>query len=70
MWLYLAADAAVPIAVLGGLAWARPQPGAVADLILELNPGTDGDRLQDALARCVGDPSLRLPFPLEVSDDH
>lgn len=69
MWLYLAANAAVPIAVLGGQAWARLHRVAVADLILELDPETDGDRLQEALARCVGDPSLRLLFPLEVSDD-
>jgi signal transduction histidine kinase len=69
IWLYLAANAAVPIAVLGGLAWARLHRVAVADLILELDPDTDGDRLQDALARCVGDPSLRLLFPLDASDD-
>jgi len=68
MWLYLAANAAVPLAVLGGLAWARLHRVAVADLILELDSDTAGDRLQAALARCVGDPSLRLLFPLDTSD--
>jgi signal transduction histidine kinase len=70
IWLYLAANAAVPLAVLSGLAWARLHRAAVADLILELDPDTDGDRLQEALARCLGDPSLRLLFPRDASDDH
>jgi signal transduction histidine kinase len=68
-WLYLAANAAVPVAVVGGLAWSHLHRAAVADLILALTPDTDGDRLQEALARCLGDPSLRLLFPLDAPDD-
>jgi signal transduction histidine kinase len=67
-WLYLAVNAAVPLAVLSGLAWARVHRGAVADLVVALDQGVDGDGLREALARCLGDPSLRLLFPRDVSD--
>ncbi|WP_083441634.1 sensor histidine kinase [Nitriliruptor alkaliphilus] len=68
-WLYLAATAAVPLAVLSGLAWARVHRGAVADLVVALDHGVGGDGLREALARCLGDPSLRLLFPHDGSDD-
>jgi signal transduction histidine kinase len=68
-WLYLAVNAAVPLAVLSGLAWARVHRGAVADLVLALDRGVGGDALREALARCLGDPSLRLLFPREGSDE-
>jgi signal transduction histidine kinase len=68
-WLYLAVNAAVPLAVLSGLAWARVHRGAVADLVVALDDGVDGDGLHEALARCLGDPSLRLLFPRDGSDE-
>ena len=68
-WLYLAVNAAVPLTVLGGLAWARVHRGAIADLVLALDRGVGGDGLREALARCLGDPSLRLLFPRNGTDD-
>jgi signal transduction histidine kinase len=68
-WLYLPVNAVVPLAVLSGLAWARVHRGAVADLVLALDRGVGGDGLREALARCLGDPSLRLLFPRDGSDE-
>lgn len=68
-WLYLLTQPLVPLSVLAGLVSARLHRGAVADLVLELDRGATGDELRDALARCLGDPTLRLVFPVVPSPD-
>lgn len=68
-WLFLTTQALVPAAVLAGVVWSRWHRGALAELVLALDRGTAGTGLRDALARCLGDPTLRLLFPLQAAGD-
>jgi hypothetical protein len=52
----------LPFAFLAGLLRARLARSAVADLMIDLREDPAPGHLRDALARAVGDPSLRLAF--------
>jgi signal transduction histidine kinase len=58
----LAALIAVPIAVLADMLRARLARSAVADLVLALHSNPAPADLRDAIARALGDPSLRLAY--------
>ena len=62
LWLADAAFAAIPIAFLVGLLRMRLHRSAVADLVLELDSLASPAKLEGALARCLGDPSLQVAF--------
>jgi signal transduction histidine kinase len=51
-----------PVAFLVGLLGARLARGAVGDLLVELRSEPAPAQLRDALARALGDPSLRLAY--------
>ncbi|GAA2722111.1 MULTISPECIES: histidine kinase [Streptomyces] len=53
-------EIAVPLAFLAGLLRIRLRRAAVGNLVLEVGADPTPDRLQEALARVLGDPSLRL----------
>jgi signal transduction histidine kinase len=53
---------AIPFAFLVGLLRTRLHRGAVADLVVELGSSPSPGRVRDAIARTLGDPSLRLGF--------
>jgi signal transduction histidine kinase len=54
--------AAIPVAFVVGLLRTRLRRGAVAGLVVELGSLPSPARLRDAIARCLGDPSLELAF--------
>jgi signal transduction histidine kinase len=58
-WWQIAAFAALPLAMLAGLLRARLAQASIGDFVRELEH-TSPNRLQDALARALGDPSLEL----------
>jgi signal transduction histidine kinase len=62
LWLTDIAFAAIPVAFLVGLLRMRLHRGAVAGLVVELGSLPSPVRLRDAIARCLGDPSLELAF--------
>jgi signal transduction histidine kinase len=62
LWLADVAYAAIPLAFLGGLLRTRLHRSAVADLVLELDSLPSPAKLEAALARCLGDPSLEVAF--------
>jgi signal transduction histidine kinase len=62
LWVADAAYAAIPLAFLVGLLRVRLHRSAVADLIVELGSLPSPTQLRDAIARCLGDPSLELAF--------
>jgi signal transduction histidine kinase len=57
--------ALAPIAFLIGLLDARLARSAIGDLVVELRANPAPDKLRDALARALRDPSLRLAYWLE-----
>jgi signal transduction histidine kinase len=64
-WLQIAVVAAliaVPIALLADMLRARLARSAVADLVLALHANPAPGDLRDAIARALGDPSLRLAY--------
>jgi signal transduction histidine kinase len=54
--------AAIPVAVLAVMLQRRLARGAVAGLVVELQPGANAVDLRDALGRALGDPSLELAY--------
>jgi signal transduction histidine kinase len=62
LWLADVAYAAIPVAFLVGLLRTRLHRSAVADLVVELGSLPSPGQLRDAIARCLGDPSLELAF--------
>jgi signal transduction histidine kinase len=56
------AIAMVPIGFLAGLLRSQFARAAVADLVIELGEAPPPGRLRDALARALGDPSVRLAY--------
>jgi signal transduction histidine kinase len=62
LWSADVAYAAIPVAFLVGLLRMRLHRGAVADLVVELGSSPSPGRVRDAIARTLGDPSLRLGF--------
>jgi signal transduction histidine kinase len=70
LWLYFVTQALMPLSVLLGAVRARLHRGAVAELVVALDRGAVGDGLRDALARCLGDPTLRLAFPVGPAAGH
>jgi signal transduction histidine kinase len=62
LWVSDVAYAAIPIAFLVGLLRTRLARSAVADLVVELGSLPPPGQLRDAIARCLGDPSLELLF--------
>lgn len=65
----LVARLVIPLAFLFGLARARLEQFAVGDLVLELD-AAGPETMQDALARTMRDPSLRLVYRLPESDGY
>ena len=61
-WLVLATLASVPIAFLVGMVRARLAQAAVTRLVVELGTTPPPGELREALARALGDPSLRLAY--------
>lgn len=61
-WIGPCVFAAIPIAVLAVLLKRRLARGAVAELVVELRPGTEAVDLRDALGRALGDPTLELAY--------
>ena len=68
-WAYTAWTFAVPLALLFELLRARFGRAVIADLVVEVQEAP-ADRLQQALARALGDPSLRLLFPRGDGDGY
>jgi signal transduction histidine kinase len=62
LWITDIAYAAVPVAFLVGLLRTRLHRGAVAELVVELGSLPSPPQLREAIARCLGDPSLELAF--------
>jgi signal transduction histidine kinase len=60
--LVLAAQFAIPIAIVAVLLRARMARAAVADLVVELGQAPTPARLREALANALGDPSLQVAF--------
>jgi signal transduction histidine kinase len=65
----LVARLVIPLAFLFGLVRARLEQVAVGDLVLELD-AADPETIQQALARTLHDPSLRLAYRLPDSDGY
>jgi signal transduction histidine kinase len=64
-WLFWASwwtSALVPLAFLAGLLGARLRRGAMTGLMVELAELPPPERVRDALAEALGDPTLRLLF--------
>ncbi len=59
-WSVLGAVVLVPLGFLAGASRLRLRRGAIAELALELDRGTDLRRLRDALRVALGDPGLDL----------
>lgn len=55
----------VPYAFLAGLLTARLARASVSDLVLDLSRAAGTTSIRDALARTLGDPNLRLAYPVE-----
>jgi signal transduction histidine kinase len=66
-WVAWLAFGCIPVAFLAGLLGARLRRGAMTGLMLELAELPPPQRVRDALAHALGDPSLRLVFWV---DDH
>jgi hypothetical protein len=58
-WSETVAVLTIPIALAAGVLWSRSSRSAVADLVVELEHSPPGS-VRDALARTLGDPSLKL----------
>jgi len=61
-WLSWWTNALVPLAFLAGLLGARLRRGAMTSLMVELAELPPPERVRDALAEALGDPTLRLLF--------
>jgi signal transduction histidine kinase len=61
-WAYEIAVCAGVMALAAGLLWGRWATGAVRGLVLDLGVGSDPQALRAALARTVGDPTLRVAY--------
>jgi signal transduction histidine kinase len=61
-WLGALTLAAVPLAVLGSLVQAQLARAGLGPLVLELGRAGSPGALRDALARALGDPSLRIGY--------
>jgi signal transduction histidine kinase len=61
-WAALITFASVPVAFLVGLVGVRLRRGAMTGLMVELGQLPGPARVRDALARALGDPTLRLFF--------
>lgn len=59
----VAATVAMPLTAAWGLLRVRWRRAAVGDLVVALDQGLTGPELRSHLARCLGDPTLRLAFP-------
>jgi signal transduction histidine kinase len=73
MWLLTAmivAVSAVPIAVLVDMLRARLARSSVGDLVLALHASPAPEDLRDAIARALGDPSLRVAYWLSDYDTY
>jgi signal transduction histidine kinase len=60
--LLLLAMAAVPIAVVGGIVRARLARAGIGDLVLDLHGDPPPERVREATARALGDPSLEIGY--------
>jgi PAS domain S-box-containing protein len=69
-WLLLASLLAVPLAFLYGLLRTRLARAEVGRLLLEVPEAADPERVQDALRRTLGDPTLRLAFWVDHAGHH
>jgi signal transduction histidine kinase len=58
-WSGTSAYLAIPLVLAAGMLWGGAGRGAVADLVVELERTPPGS-VRDALARALGDPSLKL----------
>jgi signal transduction histidine kinase len=65
-WAYEIAVGGGVTGLAAGLLWGRWATGAVSGLVLDLGTGSDPQALRAALARTVGDPTLRVAY--RVSD--
>ena len=63
LWLAVSSLFVVPAAFLAGLLRSRLARGGLADLLHDVRT-TPGLELEPALARTLGDPSLRIAFPV------
>jgi signal transduction histidine kinase len=61
-WVAFALIGVAPVLLLGGLMRARLARSAVGDLLVDLPGEPQPAALRDALARALGDPSLRLVY--------
>ena len=61
-WAAWATEGIIPLAFLAGLLGARLRRGAMTRLMVELAELPPPQRVRDALARALGDPTLRLLF--------
>ena len=61
-WIVLFTFAAVPLAFVVGLLGGRLARGGVSQLVLELGQAHAPGELREALARALGDPTLRLAY--------
>ena len=59
-WAYEISVCSSVMALAAGLLWGHWAAGAVSSLVLDLGAGSDPQALRAALARTVGDPTLRL----------
>ena len=67
LWAFMVAGGIVPVALLVGLLRTRLHRSGVADLVVELGSLPSTSRMRDAIARCLGDPSLELAFWLPTT---
>jgi signal transduction histidine kinase len=61
-WFFRIGYAAIPVVFLVGLLQGRLARASVAELVVELGESRPPGELRDALARALGDPSLRLLY--------
>ncbi|MGH2873262.1 MAG: sensor histidine kinase [Solirubrobacteraceae bacterium] len=68
--VYFAVSATVPLAVLFCFLQRRLARGMIAGLVVELDQTTAALRLREALARALGDPTLKLAFWLPTGQHY
>ena len=66
-WIFRIGYAAIPVVFLVGLLQGRLARAAVAELVVELGESRPPGELRNAIARALGDPSLRLLYWLTDS---
>jgi signal transduction histidine kinase len=69
-WIFRVGYAAIPVVFLAGLLQSRFARASVAELIVELGESRPPGALRDALARALGDPSVKLLYWLPERDSY